>query len=115
MFAAIIAFVLALAIVVFAVVFTTRFLFCSRIILYALVAVGMLIKFVAKKLLGAVPWIISAVIALSIGFVGLGRQFFGGADAKLFVERFLPPRESDRESFSLALIELMLVIREKFS
>lgn len=107
MFAAIISVVLVAAIFVFAVRLT------PKIFLYMLVAVGLLIKFVAKKLLGAVPWIISAVVALAVGFVGLGRQFFVGADAKLFVERFLPPREVERETFSLAVIELMLVVREK--
>ena len=109
MFAAIIAFALVAAIFVYAVRVT------PKIFLYALVAVGMLIRFVAKKLFGAVPWIISAVVALTIGFIALGRQFFVGTDAKLFVERFLPPREVGRETFSLALIELMIVTREKFS
>ena len=107
MLAAIISVVLVAAIFVFAVRVT------PRILLYALVAAGMLIRFVAKKLFDAVPWIISAVVALTIGFVGLGRQFFGAGDAKLFVERFLPPREFERETFSLAVIELMIVTREK--
>ena len=107
MFAAIISVALVAVIFVYAVRVT------PKIFLYALVAVGMLIKFVAKKLLDAVPWILSAVIALSIGFVGLGRQFFGAGDAKRFIERFLPPRDVDRETFSLTLIELMLVTREK--
>ena len=107
MFAAIISVALVAVIFVYAVRLT------PKIFLYALVATGMLIKFVAKKLLEAVPWTISAVVALTIGFLGLGRQFFGGADAKLFVERFLPPREVGRETFSLAVIELILVVREK--
>ena len=107
MFAAIISVALVAVIFVYAVRVT------PKIFLYALVAVGMLIKFVAKKLFGAVPWIISAVVALMIGFIGLGRQFFVGEDAKLFVERFLPPREVERKTFSLALIELMIVTREK--
>ena len=66
--------------------------------------------FVAKKFLIAVPWIISAAGAVLIGFVALGRQFFSAGDAKIFVERLLPPREFSRETFSLAVIELMLVI-----
>ena len=107
MFAAIISVVLVAVIFVYAVRVT------PKIFLYALVAAGMLIRFVAKKLFGAVPWIISAVVALTIGFVALGRQFFVGTDAKLFVERFLPPREVNRETFSLAVIELILVVREK--
>ena len=112
MLAAIISFVLTLAVVVVAVVFTFRFLFASRIILYAVTAAGMSIQFVAKKILLAVPWIISAVVAVTIGFVGLGRQFFGAGDAKLFVEKFLPPRDFERKTFSLAVIELMLAVRE---
>lgn len=109
MFAAIISVALVAVIFVYAVRVT------PKIFLYALVAVGLVIKFVAKKLFGAVPWIISAVVALTIGFFALGRQFFGAGDAKRFVERFLPPREVARESFSLALIELMIVTREKIS
>ena len=107
MFAAIISVALVAVIFVFAVRLT------PKIFLYALVAFGMLIRFVAKKILIAAEWIISAVVALTIGFVGLGRQFFGAGDAKRFIERFLPPREVGRETFSLALIELMIVTREK--
>ena len=107
MFAAIISVALVAVIFVFAVRVT------PKIFLYALIAAGMLIKFVAKKLFGAVPWTISAIVALTIGFIGLGRQFFGAGDAKLFVERFLPLREFERETFSLTLIELMIVTREK--
>lgn len=107
MFAAIISVALVAVIFVFAVRVT------PKIFLYALVAFGMLIRFVAKKILIAAEWTISAIVALTIGFIGLGRQFFGAGDAKLFVERFLPPREVGRETFSLALIELMIVTREK--
>ena len=65
--------------------------------------------FVAKKILIAVPWIISAAGAVTVGFVALGRQFFNEGNAKIFVERFLPPRDFSRKTFSLAMIELMLV------
>ena len=109
MLAATISVALVAAMFVFAVRVT------PKIILYALVAVGLAIKFVAKKLFGAVPWIISAAVALTIAFVGLGRQFFVGEDAKRFVERFLSPREVGRETFSLTVIELILVVHEKFS
>ena len=92
------------------VVLLVRYL--PKVFLYGLVAAGMSIQFVAKKFFIAVPWIISALVAVTIGFVGLGRQFFGADDAKLFVEKFLPPREFERKTFSLAVIELMLIVRE---
>ncbi len=108
MLVAIISFVLVAMIFVFAVRLT------PKIFLYALVAAGLAIQFVVKKIFVAVPWIISAVVAVTFGFYALGRQFFGAGDAKNFVERFLPPREFERETFSLAVIELMLEVREKF-
>lgn len=115
MLVAIISFVLTLAIVVFAVVFTFRFLFASRIILYALVAAGMAIQFVAKKILIAVPWMLSAVAAVTFGFFALARQFFVNEDAKLFIARKLSPQNSPHEkTFSLLTIGLMLELREKF-
>ena len=86
--------------------------FFPKIFLYGVVAIVMAIQFVAKKILIAVPWIISAFVALVIGFVALGRQFFGAGNAKVFAEGFLPPREVERETFSLTLIEIMLETRK---
>ena len=108
MLAAIISFVLV------ALIFVSAVRLLPKIFLYALVAAGMAIQFVAKKILVAVPWIISAVVAVTFGLYALARQFFGAGDAKLFIEKFLPPREFERETFSLAVIELMLEVREKF-
>ena len=87
-----------------------------RIILYALVAAGMAIKFVAEKIFVAVPWIISAVVALSIVFYALGRQFFFGEDAKVFVTQKLSPQNLPQEkTFALLTIGLTLELHEKIS
>ena len=82
-------------------------------LLYGLVAVVLLIQFVAKKILVALPWTVAAFVALTVGFFALGRQFFLEDNAKRFVEKFLPPREFERETLSLALIELMIILHEK--
>lgn len=112
---AMLAFVLSAVIVVFAIVFTTRFLFCSRIILYTLITAWLAIKFAAKKILLAVPWIISAVIAVTIFFYALGRQFFGAGDAKIFMTQKLSPQNLPHEkTFSLLIIGLTLELHEKF-
>ena len=109
MFAAIISVVLVAAIFVFAVRVT------PKIFLYTLVAAGLAIKFVAKKILLAVPWIISAVIALTIAFIALGRQFFGAGDAKIFMSQKLSPQNLPHEkTFSLLIIGLTLELHEKF-
>ncbi|MCR5834460.1 MAG: hypothetical protein K6G55_07430 [Selenomonadaceae bacterium] len=85
-----------------------------KIFLYGLVAIGLAIQFVAKKIVTALPWTVGAIAALTVGFYSLGQQFFELGDAKSFVETFLPPRDSQRKTLSLALIELMMVFREKF-
>lgn len=110
MLSAIISLVLAVVSVILVV---KLLLLAPTILLYALVTAGLLIKFVAKKILGAIPWIVSALVAATVGFIGLGRQFFGAGSAKSFVEKFLPPRGFERETLSLTLIELMIVVREK--
>ena len=107
--AAIISFVLVAAIFVFAVRVT------PKIFLYTLVAAGLAIKFVAKKILLAVPWIISAVVAGTIAFIALGRQFFGAGDAKIFMTQKLSPQNLPHEkTFSLLIIGLTLELHEKF-
>lgn len=106
--------VIALALVVAAVAATVSLLpTLAKIFLYGLVAAALAMKFVAEKIFEALPWIVAAIGALTVGFVGLGRQFFGAGDAKRFAEKFLPPRETERETFALTLIELMIVLREK--
>lgn len=112
--AAMIAFVLTIVIVVLAVVFTYRFLYASRIILYALVAAGLVINFGVKKILSAVPWIISAVLAVTVAMYALGGQFFFNEDAKIFIAQKLSPQNlSPKKTFSLLTIGLMLEFREK--
>ena len=109
MFAAIISVVLVAAIFVFAVRVT------PKIFLYTLVAAWLAIKFAAKKILLAVPWIISAVIAVTIFFYALGRQFFVNKDAKIFIARKLSPQNLPHEkTFSLLIIGLTLELHEKF-
>ena len=110
MLSAIISVVLAVVSVILVV---KLMLLLPTILLYALVTAGLLIKFVAKKILGAIPWIMAAFVAATVGFIGLGRQFFGAGDAKTFAENFLPPRDFERESLSLTLIELMIIVHEK--
>lgn len=110
MLSAIISLVLAVVSVILVV---KLLLLAPTILLYALVTAGLAIKFVAKKILGAIPWIVSALVATTVGFIGLGRQFFGAGSAKSFVEQFLPPRDFERETLSLTLIELMIIVREK--
>ena len=87
----------------------------GTILLYVVVAAALLIKFVAKKILIAVPWIVAAGAAIALGLFALGRQIFGAGDAKDFVEEFLPPTPSERETFSLTLIELMILLHAKIS
>ena len=106
--------IISVIFVVLCVVFGVKLLLLiPTILLYGLVAIGLLIKFVAQKILIAVPWLMSAVVALTIGFIGLGRQFFGAGNAKYFAEKFLPPRNFERETFSLTLIELMIAVHQK--
>lgn len=82
-------------------------------LLYGLVAVALLIQFIAKKILIAVPWTVAAFVALTVGLFALGRQFLCADNAKRFVEKFLPPREFERKTLSLAVIELMIILHEK--
>ncbi|MBQ6297106.1 MAG: hypothetical protein IJK81_05375 [Selenomonadaceae bacterium] len=85
-----------------------------RIVIYVGAEVFKVLYFLAEKFSFAIPWIISAGYAIGIGFYALGRQFFTGENARDFLEEKLPPREVPRDSFSLMLIELMLVFHEKF-
>ena len=85
-----------------------------EIAIYAGAIIFKVARFLAEKFSLAIPWIISAVYALAIGFYAFGRQFFTDENAKNFLEKKLPPRESPRESLSLMLIELMLVFHAKF-
>ena len=71
------------------------------------------IVFVLEKILIVTPWIISAIYAVSSSFYALGRQFFTGENAKTFLEQKLPPRPIPRESFSLVVIELMILKHEE--
>ena len=106
--------IISVIFVVLCVVFGVKLLLLiPTILLYGLVAIGLLIKFVAQKILIAVPWIIAAIVALAVGFIGLGRQFSGAGNAKYFVEKFLPPRDFERETISLTLIELMIAVHQK--
>lgn len=110
----IISVVLVLWFVAFVAVYTYRFLFASRIFSYVLVAARLIIQFVAKKFLLAVPWIISAVLAVTVALYALGRQFFFNEDAKLFIEQKLSPQNlSYEKTFSLLTIGLMLELHEK--
>lgn len=84
------------------------------IVIYVSAKLFKVLYFLAEKFSLAIPWIISAGYALSISFYALGRQFFTGEDARIFLEEKLPPREVPRESFSLIIIELMLVFHAKF-
>lgn len=70
-------------------------------------------QFLAKKILIALPWTVAAFVALTVGLFALGRQFFCADNAKRFVEKFLPPKEFERKTLSLALIELMIILHEK--
>ena len=109
MLVAIISFVLVAAIFVVAVWLT------PKIFLYTLVAAWLAIKFAAKKILLAVPWIISAAVAGTIAFIALGRQFFVNEDAKIFIARKLSPQNLPHEkTFSLLIIGLTLELHEKF-
>lgn len=103
--------IISIALIIFGLSLIVRSL--PKFLLYALVAAALAIQFVAKKILIALPWLAAAVCAVTVGLFALGRQFFGEGDAKIFVENFLPPREVERETFSLALIELMIVAHQK--
>ena len=110
--------IIAIGLVVLSVaVFVNLLPLLANLFLYGVVAFFLLIKFVvrfvAKKILIALPWTIAAICAGAFGFIALGRQFFGLGNAKRFVEQFLPPREFERKTFALTLIEVMLILHEK--
>ena len=88
-------------------VVTIRLLpYFAKIFFYIIVLVFLLIK-------TAVPWIISALYALTFCFFALVRQLFTGENAKAFLEQTLPPREVKHETLSLVLIELMIDFHKK--
>ena len=106
--------IISIGLILFSVFIVVNFLpALATALLYGLVAVALLIQFVAKKILIAVPWTVAAFVALTVGFFALGRQFFCADNAKRFVEKFLPPREFERKTLSLAVIELMIILHEK--
>ncbi len=106
--------IIAIGLVVLSVaVFVNLLPLLANLFLYGVAAFFLLIKFVAKKILIALPWTIAAICAGGFGFIALGRQFFGLGNAKRFVEQFLPPREFERKTFALTLIEVMLILHEK--
>ena len=108
--------IISIGLIVFSVFIVVNFLpMLATALLYGLVAIALLIQFVAKKFLIAVPWTIAAVVAVTVGLFALGLQFFGEDDAKRFVEKFLPPRDFERKTLSLALIELMIVLHGKIA
>ncbi|MBR1646698.1 MAG: hypothetical protein IJ685_07975 [Selenomonadaceae bacterium] len=105
-----------ISVVLVALIFVFAVRLMPKIFLYVIVAAGMAIKFVAKKIFDAVPWTISAVIAVTIVFCALGRQFFVNEDAKIFVARKLSPQNLPHEkTFALLTIGLILELHEKFS
>ena len=85
-----------------------------KIFLYGVATVFMAAAVVVKHAWRSVPWIIAAGGALAFTFYALGRQFFTNEDAKLVIERRLPPRERQR-TLSLLTIELMLSLRERLA
>ena len=104
-----------ISVVLVAIIFFFAVRLMPKIFLYALVAAWLAIQFIVKKFFDAVPWIISGVIAVTIVFYALGRQFFFDEDAKIFVARKLSPRNLPQEkTFSLLTIGLMLELQEKF-
>lgn len=102
-----------LATIILIVLIGLVFRFTPKIFLYALVTFGLAIQFVVKKIFVSMPWIISALVTVLFGLFALGRQFFGKEDAKLFAEKFLPLQKVPRETFSLTLIEFMILFHEK--
>lgn len=88
--------------------------FIIRIFIGGLVLAILTLRFLKKYICIALPWIMAAGGALIFGVYALGQQFFYGRDAKFFLEQRLPPRETPRETFLLAMIELMLILRKKF-
>lgn len=85
--------------------------FLLKMFLYAVVTIFLAVSFLARHVLQAVPWIISAGGAMAFTFYALGRQFFTGDDARLTIERRLPPRVRKKD-LSLLAIELMLELRK---
>ena len=85
--------------------------FLLKMFLYGLATIFLAVCFVAKHALNAVPWIIAACGASAFTFYALGRQFFTGENARLTIERRLPPRVRKR-TLSLLAIELMLELRK---
>ena len=88
--------------------------FVVKIVSYVTLKIFAVICFVTEKFFTAVSWIISASIALAFGFYAFGRQFFTGENAKIFIAEKLPTRyDLSKRSFSLLIIELMLVFHDK--
>jgi len=85
--------------------------FLLKMFLYGVVTIFLAACFVLRHALQAVPWIISAGGAMAFTFYALGQQFFTGDDARLTIERRLPPRVRQR-TLSLLAIELMLELRK---
>ena len=117
MIAAIISFFLVIWIFIFAI----RIL--PRLFIYGVVLIFMAIQFAVKKISLAPPflWIISAIYAVSYGLYALGRQilfnrFLPEENAKALIAEKLPHQYNLRKrSFSLLIIELMLVKYEFIS
>ena len=86
-----------------------------KLLKYILTTLVVLLCFVLEKSLRLLSWIAAAIYASAYGFYALGQQFFTGTDAKSFIAEMLPTKYDLRKrAFSLLLIELMLVSREKF-
>ena len=86
------------------------------IFIYALVSIVLAIQFFAKKFLLALSWIIPAVNALIFTAYALARQALFKEDAKALIAEKLPNQYNlRRRSFSLLIIELMIVRREFIS
>ena len=77
------------------------------------------IQFCAKKNFNVLLWIISAVYAVGYGLYALGRQilfnrFLPEENAKILIAKKLPNQYNlNQRSFSLLIIELMLVKYEE--
>ncbi len=82
------------------------------LVLFALVlliylTLRLFVPFVAKKLALAVPWLISAIVALGLTIYAFGRHFLHGENAIVFLEKLIPQRGfSRRTDFSLLVIAL---------
>lgn len=88
----------------------------AKLFLYGLATVVLAIRFAARKIYEALPWVIAAGLAIGFTFYAFGRQFFCNEDAKLLIAERLPPRDNFRErTLSLLIIELMLEISKRLS